>query len=93
MIGAKQNKNEIDLNIINKKKGEIGLILENLINYLCLHIENQVRAGADVVQIFDSWAGFIPQEDLNSFCYVPNSKIVEFCKKKKDTCNLFSKRY
>jgi len=83
MIGAKQNKNEIDLNIINKKKGEIGLILENLINYLCLHIENQVRAGADVVQIFDSWAGFIPQEDLNSFCYVPNSKIVEFCKKKR----------
>ena len=82
MIGAKQNKNEIDLNIINKKKDEIGLILEKLINYLCLHIENQIRAGADVVQIFDSWAGSIPQEDLNNFCYSPNSKIVEFCKKK-----------
>ena len=82
MIGAKQNKNEIDLNIINKKKGEISLILENLINYLCLHIESQVKAGADVVQIFDSWAGLIPQEDLNKFCYSPNSKIVEFCKKK-----------
>ena len=82
MIGAKQNKNEIDLKIINKKKDEIDLILEKLINYLCLHIENQVKAGADVVQIFDSWAGSIPQEDLNNFCYVPNSKIVEFCKKK-----------
>ena len=82
MIGAKQNKNEIDLKIINKKKDEINLILEKLINYLCLHIENQVKAGADVVQIFDSWAGSIPQEDLNNFCYVPNSKIVEFCKKK-----------
>ncbi len=82
MIGAKQNKNEIDLKIINKKKDEINLILEKLINYLCLHIENQVKAGADVVQIFDSWAGSIPQEDLNNFCYSPNSKIVEFCKKK-----------
>ena len=82
MIGAKQDKNEIDLKIINKKKNEIELILEKLINYLCLHIENQVKAGADVVQIFDSWAGSIPQEDLNNFCYVPNSKIVEFCKKK-----------
>ena len=69
MIGAKQNKNEIDLNIINKKKDEIKLILEKLINYLCLHIENQIKAGADVVQIFDSWAGLIPQEDLNNFCY------------------------
>ena len=82
MIGAKQNKNEIDLSIINKKKDEISLILEKLINYLCLHIENQVKAGADVVQIFDSWAGLIPQEDLNNFCYSPNSTIVEFCKKK-----------
>ena len=80
MIGAKQNKNEIDLKIINKKKDEINLILEKLINYLCVHIENQVKAGADVVQIFDSWAGSIPQEDLNNFCYSPNSKIVEFCK-------------
>ena len=82
MIGAKQNKNEIDLKIINKQKEEISLILEKLINYLCLHIENQIRAGADVVQIFDSWAGQIPQEDLNNFCYVPNFKIVDFCKKK-----------
>jgi uroporphyrinogen decarboxylase len=82
MVGAKQNKNEIDLKIINKKKNEIELILEKLINYLCLHIENQVKAGADVVQIFDSWAGSIPKEDLNNFCYLPNYKIVEFCKKK-----------
>ena len=82
MIGAKQNKNEIDLKIINKKKDEIEMILERLIDYLCLHIENQVKAGADIVQIFDSWAGSIPQEDLNNFCYSPNSKIVEFCKKK-----------
>ena len=82
MIGAKRNKNEIDLKTITKQKEEINLILEKLINYLCLHIENQIRAGADVVQIFDSWAGLIPHEDLNNFCYVPNSKIVEFCKKK-----------
>ena len=82
MIGAKKNKNEIDLNIINKKKDEIDLILEKLINYLCLHIENQIKVGADVVQIFDSWAGLIPQMDLRKFCYVPNLKIVEFCKKK-----------
>ena len=81
MIGAKKNKNKVDLNIVNKKN-KISLILEKLINYLCLHIENQVKAGADVVQIFDSWAGLIPEEDLNNFCYFPNSKIVEFCKKK-----------
>ena len=82
MLGARLSKKEIDFKIIDKKKNEINLVLEKLINYLCLHIDNQIKAGADVVQIFDSWAGLIPQKDLNSFCYVPNSKIVEFCKKK-----------
>ena len=82
MIGAKLSKKEIDLKLINKKKNEISLVMEKLINYLCLHIDNQIKAGADVVQVFDSWAGLIPQEDLNNFCYTPNSKIVEFCKKK-----------
>ncbi len=82
MMGAKLSKNEIDLKLINEKKNEISLVLEKLINYLCLHIDNQIKAGADVVQIFDSWAGLIPEKDLNIFCYVPNSKIVEFCKKK-----------
>ena len=82
MIGAKLSKKEIDLKLIKKKKNEISLVLEKLINYLCLHIDKQIKAGADVVQVFDSWAGLIPQEDLNNFCYLPNSKIVEFCKKK-----------
>ena len=82
MIGAKQSNNEINFKIINREKDKISLILEKLINYLCLHIKNQIKAGADVVQIFDSWAGLIPQGDLESFCYAPNSKIVEFCKKK-----------
>ena len=32
-------------------------ILNYLIEYLCVHIKNQINAGADIVQIFDSWAG------------------------------------
>ncbi len=83
MIGAKLNKKEIDLKIIKEKKNDIEMILEKLIEYLCLHIENQVKAGADVIQIFDTWAGLIPTEDLFNFCYNPNQKIVNFCKEMK----------
>ena len=83
MIGAKSNKNEIDFQIIKEKRKEIKIILDRLNDYLCLHIENQINAGADVVQIFDSWAGTIPSDDLANFCYIPNFKIVEFCKKNK----------
>ena len=50
---------------------------------MCTHIKNQINAGADVVQIFDSWAGLIPEKNIKEFCYIPNTKIIEFCKKKK----------
>jgi uroporphyrinogen decarboxylase len=50
---------------------------------LCVHIEKQIAAGADTVQIFDSWAGLIPKQDLHNYCYEPNKKIVQFCKERK----------
>tara|TARA_B100000035_G_scaffold142750_1_gene121492 strand:+ start:302 stop:1306 length:1005 start_codon:yes stop_codon:yes gene_type:complete len=83
MLGIKKGNEDINLEKLKKKKFEINLILENLHNFLCTHIENQINAGADVIQIFDSWAGLIQQEDLINFCYIPNLKIVEFCKERK----------
>jgi uroporphyrinogen decarboxylase len=83
MLGAKENKNKLNFEKIKSKNTEINLILNKLHEYLCIHIENQISAGADVVQIFDSWAGLLPLNDLSNYCYIPNLKIVEFCKDKK----------
>ncbi len=83
MLGIKKDKTEIDFKIIKEKKIEVELILDKLNIYLCSHIENQINAGAEVIQIFDSWAGLLLENDLPKFCYRPNLKIVDFCKKKK----------
>ena len=83
MLGLKKNKNEINLEKIKSEKPRINKILNKLNEFLCLHIKNQVNAGAEVVQVFDSWAGLIPLKNLHDYCYVPNLKIVEFCKKNK----------
>ena len=64
MLGVKESKKEINYKKIKTKESELNLILDKLHDYLCLHIENQVNAGADVIQIFDSWAGLIPSKDL-----------------------------
>ena len=79
----KENNKEVDITKLKKEKITINKILKKMITFLCVHIKNQIDAGADIVQIFDSWAGLVPVEDINEYCYVPNLKIVDFCKKKK----------
>ena len=82
MLNLKFDKKKIDYQKIKSKSDEIILILDKLYEYLSIHIENQINAGADVVQIFDSWAGLIKPEDFVHYCIEPNFKLVNFCKKK-----------
>jgi uroporphyrinogen decarboxylase len=83
MFGLKKNKNEIDKEKLKKAEKNIKIVLNKINEYLCIHINNQIQAGADTVQIFDSWAGLIPEEKLFDYCFEPNKKIVDFCKKRK----------
>ena len=83
MLGLKKDKNVIDLIKLKTKESEVNVILDKINKYLIIHIENQIQAGADIVQIFDSWAGLIPEKNLSNYCYKPNQKIVGFCRKNK----------
>lgn len=83
MLDLKLNKKGLNYTKIQLKKDEIEIILNTLNDYLCVHIENQIKAGADVIQIFDSWAGLIRPEDFSKYCIIPNLKIVNFCKERK----------
>jgi len=83
MLELKKNKNELKYKKVKSQEHKIKIILDKLNEYLCLHIDNQIQAGADVVQIFDSWAGLLPIKDLPNYCYVPNLKIVDYCKENK----------
>ena len=80
MYGVKLDKNNVNLEKINSKKSDINQIIDKLHEYLCVHIDNQIKAGADVIQIFDSWAGLIPEQDLVNYCINPNLRLVDFCK-------------
>jgi uroporphyrinogen decarboxylase len=70
------NFNNINKNIINK-------LLKKIEEIICLHAEKQIEAGADIIQIFDSWAGLLPKKELPNYCYIPTLKVVEHIKSKK----------
>ena len=75
-----KNIKNLDNKITIKNKNEVKLILKKLDDFLKLHIISQYKAGAEVIQIFDSWAGLIEEKDLREYCYNPNKSLVEFCR-------------
>ena len=62
-----------DESLINK----ILIILEK---FLKIHIEQQIKNGATIIQIFDSWAGLLKEKDLQNYLYMPNLNLVNYVK-------------
>jgi uroporphyrinogen decarboxylase len=55
----------------------IDTIVENSITYLL----GQLKAGADVLQIFDTWAGVLPPREFQRWSVEPTKRIVEGVRK------------
>ncbi len=56
---------------------ELMVIIEN---FLKLHIKNQINAGANIIQIFDSWAGLL-ENKIDDYVLNPTFNLVEYIKK------------
>lgn len=55
----------------------IDIITEQTIH----HILGQIRAGAEVIQIFDSWAGVLSGQEYEEFVIKPAAKMIKEIKK------------
>ena len=83
MLNKQSPKNNFNFNEINKDKYLINSLLKKLEETICLHVDKQIEAGANIIQLFDSWAGLLPKKELPNLCYIPILKIVEHIKSKK----------
>ena len=83
MLNKESPKNNFNFNIINKDKSLNNKLLKKIEEIICIHIDKQIEAGANIIQIFDSCAGLLPKNELSNYCYIPNLKIVEHIKSKK----------
>jgi len=79
MINKNSPKKELIKNFF-KDEFLINRILIILEKFLKLHINYQIENGANVIQIFDSWAGLLEEKDLPNYVYVPTLNLVEYVK-------------
>jgi len=54
--------------------------LKIIVKFLKVHIKNQISNGAEIIQIFDSWAGLLEDKDFDFYIYNPTCSLVEFTK-------------
>ena len=57
-----------------------------------MYLIEQIKSGADIVKIFESWAGLLDEDEYFDFIIEPNKKIIEKCKEcfSKYSCCMFS---
>lgn len=56
----------------------LNLLADYSVDYLC----QQIVAGADVLQIFESWAGLVDAEDWEDFVLAPTRRLIAGVKKR-----------
>ena len=58
----------------------ISNILNILEKFLKIHIKNQINSGAEIIQIFDSWAGLLSEKNIPEYIYSPTLNLVDYTK-------------
>ncbi len=53
-----------------------GALIDVLVDASAAYLVRQLQAGADAVQIFDTWAGVLSPEDFMRWCVEPSQRIV-----------------
>ena len=79
MINQQSPKKKLKKNFFEDEFliNRILLILEK---FLKIHIKNQIENGANIIQIFDSWAGLLEEKDLPNYIYSPTLNLVNYVK-------------
>ena len=54
-----------------------AVLIDVLVEASADYLIRQLQAGADAVQIFDTWAGVLPPEQFERWCMEPTRRIVE----------------
>ena len=58
----------------------INKLLNIIEKFLKIHITEQIKNGATIIQIFDSWAGLLNEKDIPNYIYIPTLNIVNHIK-------------
>lgn len=79
--GGKTNDFAVCLSWIREKPNLLKKLLDGLVYHVSNHLINQINAGAEAVQIFDTWGNIVPEENVETLVIQPFQAIVQNIRK------------
>ena len=77
MIAGKGTKDQGPAhNFLKEDKDSFEMLINLLTEATILYLSKQIDAGAEVIKIFDSWAGSLKGEDFINYAIIPIKKII-----------------
>lgn len=80
-----QGKADRDFQLVRQtahgKKEFFSGLIELLTASVTEHVLNQIKAGAEAIQLFDSWSGVLSEQEFSDWSIEPTRKIVAAIKK------------
>ncbi|MGL5138569.1 MAG: uroporphyrinogen decarboxylase [Beijerinckiaceae bacterium] len=77
MIAGKGTKEQAPARLFAYRYPEaFARLIDLLVDVSAAHLIAQIDAGADTVQIFDSWASVLPSRAFDSWCVAPVARLV-----------------
>jgi uroporphyrinogen decarboxylase len=81
MVQGGGSKNFHDtIKFVYQQPEVFDLLIEVITNATIDHLSYQIEAGADLIKLFDSWAGLVSNNFFEKYCIKPIAKIVEAIK-------------
>ena len=78
MVGGGASKDQAETRLwAYREPKEFGRLIDLLVETSARYLLGQVKAGASALQIFDSWAGSLPEDEFARWCIFPTKALVD----------------
>lgn len=83
MAGGRGSPDQADARLwAYRGRPSFARLIELLVEVSVTYLDLQIRAGADCVQLFDSWAGSLPEDEFERWVTAPTRTMVAALKQK-----------
>jgi uroporphyrinogen decarboxylase len=83
MIEGKGSKDQAAARLLAyRDEATFQSLIDLLVEVSASYLVQQVEAGASALQIFDSWAGSLPEDEFERWCIAPTKRLIALVKAK-----------